>query len=115
MSIHVLQVAASNEHAVALDSSGLAYTWGIGFWGALGHGDDVDKTTPKLVNSLKSQLAVQVCARRRETFVLADDGSVYGFGWMGLASLGFPDRGVSQRIMRPQILKMLKSSPRFSN
>ncbi|XP_040988459.1 probable E3 ubiquitin-protein ligase HERC4 isoform X2 [Juglans microcarpa x Juglans regia] len=109
MSIHVLRVAAGDEHAVALDSSGLVYTWGRGFWGALGHGYDVDKTTPKLVNSLKSRLVVQVCARRRETFVLADDGSVYGFGWMGLASLGFPDRGVSERIMRPKILRCLRA------
>ena len=36
------------------------YTWGKGYCGALGHGDEVDKTTPGLLNSLKSHVAVQV-------------------------------------------------------
>ena len=40
--------------------------------------------------------------------MLADDGSVYGFGWMGFGSLGFPDRGASDKIMRPRILDSLR-------
>lgn len=36
------------------------YTWGKGYCGALGHGDEIDKTTPELVESLKGHLAVQV-------------------------------------------------------
>ncbi|KAF3951571.1 hypothetical protein CMV_022798 [Castanea mollissima] len=106
--IHVVRVSAGDEHAVALDSSGLVYTWGKGYCGALGHGDEADKTTPALLNCLKSHLAVQVCARKRKTFVLVDDGSVYGFGWMGFGSLGFPDRGVSDKVMRPGILECLR-------
>ncbi|XP_059441403.1 ultraviolet-B receptor UVR8 isoform X1 [Corylus avellana] len=107
--IHVVHVSAGDEHAVALDSNGLVYTWGKGYCGALGHGDEVDKTTPALLNSLQSHLAVQVCARKRKTFVLVDDGSVYGFGWMGFGSLGFPGRGVSDKVMRPQILECLRA------
>lgn len=38
------------------------YTWGKGYCGALGHGDEVDKTTPELLNGLKDNLAVQVCS-----------------------------------------------------
>lgn len=106
--IHVVRVSAGDEHAVALDSSGLVYTWGKGYCGALGHGDEADKTTPALLNCLKSHLAVQVCARKRKTFVLVDDGSVYGFGWMGFGSLGFPERGVSDKVMRPGILECLR-------
>ena len=37
------------------------YTWGKGYCGALGHGDEIDKTTPEILSSLKSHLAVQVC------------------------------------------------------
>ncbi|XP_015899091.3 ultraviolet-B receptor UVR8 isoform X1 [Ziziphus jujuba] len=106
--IHVLRVSAGDEHAVALDSSGCVYTWGKGYCGALGHGDEIDKTTPALLNSLKSHLAVQICARKRKTFVLVDDGSVYGFGWMGFGSLGFPDRGASDKVLRPRVLDSLK-------
>ncbi|KAG2677887.1 hypothetical protein I3843_12G119600 [Carya illinoinensis] len=108
-SIHVLRVSAGDEHAVALDSNGLVYTWGKGYCGALGHGDEVDKTTPELLNGLKDNLAVQVCARKRKTFVLVDDGSVYGFGWMAFGSLGFPERGLSDKVTRPQILECLRA------
>ena len=37
------------------------YTWGRGYCGALGHGDENDKTGPELLTSLKGHLAVQVC------------------------------------------------------
>ncbi|MQL88628.1 hypothetical protein Taro_021201 [Colocasia esculenta] len=107
--IHVVRVSAGDEHAVALDSSGCVYTWGRGYCGALGHGDENDKTSPELLISLKSQLAVQVCARKRKTFVLMDDGSAYAFGWMGFGSLGFSDRGSSDKVMKPRPLDSLKS------
>ncbi|WCJ32161.1 Regulator of chromosome condensation (RCC1) family protein [Euphorbia peplus] len=106
--IHVVRVSAGDEHAVALDSSGFVYTWGKGYCGALGHGDEIDKTLPEPLNSLRNQLAVQVCARKRKTFVLVDGGHVYGFGWMGYGSLGFLDRGVSDKVLKPRILESLR-------
>ncbi|KAH9650810.1 MJK13.9 protein [Citrus sinensis] len=57
--IHVVRVSAGDEHVVALDSSGYVYTWGKGYCGALGHGDEIDKTLPEPLSSLKSHLAVQ--------------------------------------------------------
>lgn len=43
-----------------VDFSLQVYTWGKGYCGALGHGDEIDKTIPQPLNSLRSQLAVQV-------------------------------------------------------
>lgn len=106
--IHVVRVSAGDEHVVALDSNGYVYTWGKGYCGALGHGDELDKTTPELLVTLKTHLAVQVCASKRKTFVLIDNGSLYGFGWMGFGSLGFPDRGVSDKVLKPSKLNSLK-------
>lgn len=107
--IHVVRVSAGDEHVVALDSGGYVYTWGKGYCGALGHGDEIDKTTPSLLSSLKNHMAVQVCASKRKTFVLVDNGSVYAFGWMGFGSLGFTDRGVSDKVTRPRILDSLRA------
>lgn len=106
--IHIVRVSAGDEHVVALDSNGYVYTWGKGYCGALGHGDEIDKTTPELLSSLKTHLAVQVCASKRKTFVLVDNGCLYGFGWMGFGSLGFPDRGVSDKVLKPSMLCTLK-------
>lgn len=36
------------------------YTWGKGYCGALGHGDEIEKTRPELLSNLKNHLAVQV-------------------------------------------------------
>lgn len=91
------------------------YTWGRGYCGALGHGDENDKTLPELLSGLRSRLAVQVCARKRKTFVVADDGSAFAFGWMGFGSLGFAagDRGSgggagsSDKVLRPRRLDCL--------
>ncbi|KAJ4980529.1 hypothetical protein NE237_031366 [Protea cynaroides] len=107
--IHVVRVSAGDEHVVALDSNGFVYTWGKGYCGALGHGDEIDKTTPELLSNLKDYLSVQVCARKRKTFVLVDNGSVFGFGWMGFGSLGFADRGTSDKVMKPRVLDSLKA------
>lgn len=106
--IHVVRVSAGDEHVVALDSCGYVYTWGKGYCGALGHGDEIDKTTPSILSSLKGRIAVQVCASKRKTFVLVDSGSVYAFGWMGFGSLGFTDRGVSDKVATPQVLNSLR-------
>lgn len=107
--IHIVRVSAGDEHVVALDSSGYVYTWGKGYCGALGQGEEVDKSTPGLLSSLKNQVAVQVCASKRKTFVLTDNGSLYGFGWMGFGSLGFPDRGISEKVVKPCVLGTLRS------
>ncbi|KAI7754033.1 hypothetical protein M8C21_029145 [Ambrosia artemisiifolia] len=106
--IHVVRVSSGEEHAVALDSNGLVYTWGKGYCGALGHGDEIDKTTPELLTSLDTHLAVQVCASKRKTFVLLDNGCLYGFGWTSFGSLGFPDRGASEKVLKPSMLYSLK-------
>ncbi|KAJ4961257.1 hypothetical protein NE237_021167 [Protea cynaroides] len=106
--VHVVGVAAAEEHVVGLDSSGFVYTWGNGYCGALGHGDESDKMIPELVQSLKGHLAVQVCARKRKTLVLMDDGSVFGFGWMGFGSLGFSGKGTSDKVMNSQVIENLR-------
>lgn len=106
--IHIVNVSAADEHAAALDSNGYVYTWGKGYCGALGHGDEIDKSTPELVSSLKSHLSVQVYTSKRKTFVLVEDGSVYGFGWTGFGSLGFPELGPSDKVMKARQLNSLK-------
>ncbi|OEL23085.1 hypothetical protein BAE44_0015896, partial [Dichanthelium oligosanthes] len=59
--IHVVRVSAGDEHVVALHALGHVYTSGRGYCGALGHGDENDKTSPELISSLNNQVAVQVC------------------------------------------------------
>ncbi|CAL9218743.1 unnamed protein product [Arabidopsis halleri] len=93
--VHILRVCAGDVHAVAIDSNG--------------HGDENDKPTPEVLLSLKKHIAVQlnivvlemellsalqVCARKRKTFVVVEGGLVYGFGALGYGSLGFGHGGI---------------------
>ncbi|GAB4846384.1 hypothetical protein Ancab_025390 [Ancistrocladus abbreviatus] len=96
--IHVLRVSAGDEHVVAVDSCGYVYTWGKGYCGALGHGDEIDKTTPVLLGSPEdARIAVQ-------TMVLFT-----ALGGWHLVALGFPDRAASDKVMKPRILDSLRS------
>ncbi|OAY28672.1 hypothetical protein MANES_15G085700v8 [Manihot esculenta] len=86
--IHIVRVSAGDEHAVALDSSGFVYTWGKGYCGALGHGGEIDKTLPELLNSLKSHIAVQISTGLYHTVAVTSQGRIFGFGDNETAQLG---------------------------
>lgn len=46
----VRDIACGSSHSAAITSNGELYTWGLGEYGRLGHGDVVTQLKPKLVN-----------------------------------------------------------------
>jgi len=48
----VVSVASSDFHCLALGADGEVFSWGEGAYGALGHGDDADRTVPCRIESL---------------------------------------------------------------
>ena len=53
-------VAAGESHSAAVDRSGRAYTWGRGAFYKLGHGDEADAHTPRLIETLGGIPIIQV-------------------------------------------------------
>lgn len=49
-SIFVVDVSAGSSHSAAITSDGDLYTWGLGEYGRLGHGDVNTVTKPKHVS-----------------------------------------------------------------
>ena len=49
--LRIRDVAAGSNHSAAVTSSGELYTWGLGEYGRLGHGDNLTQLTPKCVSS----------------------------------------------------------------
>eukprot|EP00897_Mesotaenium_endlicherianum_P003859 jgi/Mesen1/3500/ME000197S02515 len=86
--VFAIQAVAGDEQSAVIDACGKVYTWGRGYCYSLGHGDEVDVFTPKLVKSLSAFRVVQVAMRKRKTLVLDDRGRVYGCGWSASGSLG---------------------------
>lgn len=106
--LFLISVSAGYEHSVALDSNGQVHTWGRGYCGALGHNHESDVQIPQRVATLCGVRAVQVCTRKRRTFVLSDEGRLYGFGWMGFGSLGLSNKWSSEKVIVPSVLDSLK-------
>jgi E3 ubiquitin-protein ligase HERC2 len=47
----IRDIACGSSHSAAITSSGELYTWGLGEYGRLGHGDNVTQLKPKLVSA----------------------------------------------------------------
>ena len=59
----VVFVAAGESHSAALDRKGCTYTWGSGAFYRLGHGDEADCPTPRIIESLGGIPIMQVRLR----------------------------------------------------
>ena len=76
----VVQVSAGRLHSLVLTESGEVYSFGDGFQGQLGHGDNKRQTLPKLIEAMRGKKVVQVSAGTYHSLVLTESGEVYSFG-----------------------------------
>lgn len=79
---NVTKVAAVYAHTVALQKDGSLWAWGNNQCGALGTGDTEEHFTPVRVNTtpLGNRKVVQMAVRFGETYLVADDGTVWYSG-----------------------------------
>ncbi|KAH3745060.1 RCC1/BLIP-II protein [Pelomyxa schiedti] len=75
-----VDVAAGNDHTVALTASGAVYAWGAGHDGQLGIGSTAYHLTPTLVFSLHRIKITRVACGSGHTLCLSDNGSIYCWG-----------------------------------
>jgi alpha-tubulin suppressor-like RCC1 family protein/Ca2+-binding EF-hand superfamily protein len=55
-------VSCGGYHTLAIDETSRTWTWGQGLWGKLGHGDQRSMYEPKMVDTLKHHLCIDVAA-----------------------------------------------------
>jgi len=89
----ITQVAAGGTHSLLLANDGSVFSFGSNFSGQTGLGTSVgDSLIPTPVNTqnLAGKSIVQIAAGLSHSLLLADDGSVFSFGWnaSGQAGLG---------------------------
>ncbi|CRL02239.1 CLUMA_CG015120, isoform A [Clunio marinus] len=104
----IRDIACGSAHSAAITSQGELYTWGLGEYGRLGHGDNSTLLKPKLVQKLVGQRVVQVAcgSRDAQTLCLTEDGTVYSWGDGDFGKLG---RGGSDGCSVPQPIDRLNS------
>jgi len=76
--VRVRAVAAGEDHSLVLSVGGDAYSFGLGGFGQLGHGDDRSQPLPKRIETLANVRAV--AADRSHSLLLTESGIVYSFG-----------------------------------
>ena len=83
-------------------------TWGAGSYGNLGHGDNTEVKTPKLVESLLGKPCISVACGSKHTLALTAYGAVFAWGYGGGGRLGCGD---TRGLFRPKLVEYLKDSP----
>lgn len=102
----IRDVACGSSHSAAISSQGELYTWGLGEYGRLGHGDNATQLKPKLVAALAGRRVVQVAcgSRDAQTLALTEDGAVFSWGDGDFGKLG---RGGSEGSDTPHEIERL--------
>ena len=76
----VVQVAGVPLHTAVVTSDGELYTFGDGYYGKLGHGNQTNELVPRWVEACGEKYAVQVACGRRHTAVITSMGELFTFG-----------------------------------
>lgn len=78
------KVACGRKHVVALMEGGYVFSWGMGYFGQLGHGDDSSWETPKNIKTLDPKKlgnkVVSVVCGGSHSGVITQNGHVLMWG-----------------------------------
>jgi len=95
----VVAVSAGAAHSLALTADGAVWSWGLGDFGLLGHGDEQGQLLPKKVEAFAGQRVVAVSAGDEHSLALTADGAVWS---CGDGSYGLLGHGDEQRQLLPK-------------
>mmetsp|Transcript_30680 Transcript_30680/g.80173 ORF Transcript_30680/g.80173 Transcript_30680/m.80173 type:complete len:731 (-) Transcript_30680:486-2678(-) len=99
----VIAVACGGFHTCAITEAGTLYTWGGGYFGQLGHGDENDRKTPTVVSRFRDVAVHQVSCGTHHTLALSDNGDVWSWGSGEYGKLGHGDetKHTSPKLVEP--------------
>lgn len=82
--VKCVQIACGRKHVLALMERGIVLSWGVGYFGQLGHGDDCSWETPKIIAALEHKrigsTARLIACGGSHSGVLLENGQVYMWG-----------------------------------
>ena len=105
MSDHfVMSIACGGFHTVAITDLGETFSWGTGDRGQLGHGDNLDHTTPTMVEALEGRRIIAVECGDLHTLALGSTREVFTWGAGDCAQLG---HGTKTDLRVPRVVKAL--------
>ena len=89
----VSQIAAGNAHALAMTDDSTVYTWNWNQYGQLGNNSTINSSLPVIVKTTGTPLAGKTITQitsggSPNSLVLANDGTMYTWGWGQYGQLG---------------------------
>jgi len=81
-------LACGSDHTLALSRDGDAYSWGLGEFGQLGHGNILNEARPKMIDSLCGMGTSDVACGSKHSVVVTVTGEAMSFGFGGNGRLG---------------------------
>lgn len=95
----IIAISSAGDANLALGANGTIYSFGYNFYGGLGDGTTISKTTPvRVIKGLYSGTAylgdnpsnpiIKIASGNNFNLAIAADGQVYGFGRNNLGQLG---------------------------
>jgi hypothetical protein len=100
----ISQVAAGGAHSLLLADDGTVFSFGSNEYGQTGLNTTVGNTlvaTPINASNLGGKTIAQVAAGGAHSLLLADDGTVFSFGWKGNGQTGLGGTGFSNPVATP--------------
>ena len=76
----IVQIAAGDTHAIAVDRFGIVYGWGSNSKGELGKENIGANTLRPVTISIPNDKVTQIAGGKNETVIVANSGKVYGIG-----------------------------------
>ena len=106
--VGVRQIACGSGHTVVLTTEGHVYTWGRGDDGRLGHGENMWKYVPRIIQSLVGPVLVQVTCGSYHTAAVTAQGDLYTWGGGMYGKLG---HGTEAGASTPQRVQAMVGLP----
>ena len=76
----VVAVSAGGSHCIAITADGAIWSWGLGSFGQLGHGDEQQKLLPKQVEALAGRRVLAVSGGAAHSLALTADDAFFAWG-----------------------------------
>jgi len=92
--LHAVTAATGGEQMAVVTADGSLFTWGSGFHGQCGHGDDITLNlleNPRRVEAMIGHKVVEVACGFQHTVILTEKGDVFVCGKLNTGALGLPN------------------------
>lgn len=108
-----IQLACGRKHILALMEGGYVLSWGIGYFGQLGHGDDSSWDNPNMIRTLEpnrlGMRVTQVVCGGSHSGAITDTGKVFMWGLNKSGQCGVASRVES--VMEPRPIDNSETGP----